>query len=86
MVERELDSMTTKSILDALNSFPPSTTEIFEKIKGLVEELTFCNLECKENSIDWLNFEYLKNSLIQHNYDELDVFDSIQDEIVRFAS
>ena len=80
-MERELESMTTKSILDSLKIHPPSTGEIFEKIKGLVEELSSSNLKC-EGDISWLNFEYLRHSLVQHDYDELDVFDSIQDEIV----
>jgi hypothetical protein len=58
---------------------------IQKKIKGLVEELSSCNIECLDNA-NWLNFEYLRNSLVQHNMDELDVFDSILDEIVRIIN
>ena len=83
MVDSELENMTTKSILNTLKSHP-SNFEIFEKIKGLVEELSFSNLEYKGDVTTWLTFEYLRNSLIMHDYDELDVFDSIEDEIVIF--
>ena len=35
--------------------------------------------------MSWLSFEYLRNSLVEHELDELEVFDCLVDEIVNFV-